>query len=206
MLQEIQLTFHNQGLRSFIEVDLCIDCPRQDSKGCCGYYSPVFYASDFAFLLQHNRDLIEYILSLGNITILDASVTINREDDGQGFRCQFHTREKGCMLSQNLRESICRLFVCPGINWEQEPQLKHWKDFFDQLFEYEINLNNIIADSLSERNLSLRDSQRRGQFFSVLLELFKQETATPPAFFNTCRETEKYILKREIKYGVEWPL
>ena len=53
MQKEIKIIFHNQGLRSYIEVDLCSECPRQDDKGCCGFYSPVFYSSDFAYLLKN---------------------------------------------------------------------------------------------------------------------------------------------------------
>ena len=63
MLKEINLVFHRRGLRSFIEVDLCADCPRRDHKGCCGHYSPVFYLTDLTSL-PSSPQLIDYIAEL----------------------------------------------------------------------------------------------------------------------------------------------
>jgi len=206
MLKKLELTFHNQGLRSYIELDLCAECPRQDDKGCCGYYSPVFYPCDFAYLLQHKPEVLDYIFSLDNLTILDASVTVNNRPEGQSYRCNFHSKTGGCLLPQALRESVCRHFVCPGVAWEKEDKLAHWKDFFAALTDYEIELNNRIAGILKEKGLSLREEKRRDEFMAELLILFEQETATTAPFLAKCPPLEKYSLFRELQYGTDWPL
>lgn len=206
MQKEIKLVFHNNGLRSYIEVDLCRECPRQDDKGCCGYYSPVFYPSDFAYILKNQPQLLDYIFSLDNITVLDASVTVNNQIDGTSYRCRFHQKEGGCQLSQELRESICRHFVCPGIAWENEEKLSHWKDFYNQLSDYEIYLNNKIAARLQEKGLSLRQPAQRPQFFAHMLAFFEEEIAIPPAFLAACPAREEACITRTIEYGTAWPL
>lgn len=206
MQKEVHLIFHNRGLRSFIEIDLCLDCPRQDDKGCCGYYSPVFYPSDFAFLLRNKPDFIEYIFNLENITILDSSVTINNTVEGKSYRCKFHTKDSGCILTQELRESVCRHFVCPGVNWENDEKLSHWKDFFVRLSDYEIKLNNEIAAILKEKGLTLRDKNQRSLFFNELLSVFDEKTRNLPAFFTEYPPVEEAKLMCEIRYGEDWPL
>jgi len=206
MNKEIKLKFHNRGLRSYIEVDLCAECPRQDAKGCCGYYSPVFYASDFAYLLEKKPELIEHILQADRITVLDTSVTLNKSIDGDSYRCHFHSQEGGCSLAQEERESICRHFVCPGIDWEREPGLFHWKRFFTMLFDYEIELNNEIARVLSEEGLSLRNENDRAAFFSRLQDIFRDKTSKLPDFFKECPEKEEATLLREISFGQDWKL
>jgi hypothetical protein len=206
MQKEIKLVFYNQGLRSYIEVDLCRECPRQDDKGCCGFYSPVFYSSDFAYLLKDKPGLIDKILQLNNLTILDASVTINNSIDGDSYRCYFHSKDGGCLLNQHLRESVCRHFVCPGIAWEQEEKLYPWKQFFARLSDYEIELNNRIAARLQEKGLTLRDKSKRNQFFKELLAIFEQETRILPDFFNKQPAREEVVITRKIMYGQDWPL
>lgn len=206
MHKEIKIVFHNQGLRSYIEVDLCSECPRQDDKGCCGYYSPVFYASDLACLLKHSPELIDYIFSIDNITVLDASVTVNSSIDGASFRCHFHSKEGGCLLNQALRESVCRHFVCPGIAWEEEDQLLPWKEFFLRLSNYEIELNNRIAAQLKEKGLTLRDKDKRKQLLAELEALFEQETKILPEFFAQVPVREEALITRPISYGKDWPL
>lgn len=206
MLKKLELTFHNRGLRSFIELDLCAECPRQDEKGCCAYYSPIFYPCDFAYLLRHNPQLLDYIFSLENLTILDASVTVNSRPEGQSYRCSFHSDNGGCLLPQDLRESICRHFVCPGVAWEKEEDLAHWKKFFASLTDYEIEVNNRIAVALKEKGLSLRSEEKRDEFMAELLLLFEQETAKGAPFLDSCPSLEKYSLFRELQHGTDWPL
>lgn len=206
MQKEILITFYNQGLRSYIEVDLCRECPRQDNKGCCGHYSPIFYPSDFAYLLKVKPELINYIFSLSDITVLDASVTINNSIDGSSYKCQFHTNDSGCLLDQNLRESICRHFVCPGINWPHEEGLKHWQEFFDLLSDYEIELNNNIADKLKKKGLTLRNKETRDLFFKELITCFQEETQNLPSFFSKYPSRETFKITRTLKFGTEWPL
>ncbi|HZK44111.1 MAG TPA: hypothetical protein VFC73_07455 [Syntrophomonadaceae bacterium] len=206
MPKEILITFHNKGLRSYIEVDLCAQCPRQDDKGCCGFYSPIFYPTDFAYLLTVKPELVEHILSLPDITILDSSVTVNNKIDGDSYKCHFHTNDQGCSLDQSWRESICRHFVCPGINWVEEETMSHWQQFFDQLSEYEINLNNTIADKLKTESLSLRNIETRELYFKQLMVFFREESENPPNFFGKYPEKETLKLHRVLTFGSEWPL
>jgi hypothetical protein len=182
MDREITLTFHNKGLRSFIEVDLCTECPRQDGKGCCGYYAPVFYPTDLAYLQLNHPAIIDYIFELDHLTILDTSVTVNNEKDGESYRCRFHAREGGCLLAQPERETICRHFVCPGIDWQQESTMQHWKKLFEELFEYEIELNNRLSYQLTGKGLTLKDPVLRSQFLHELVQLYNLETVIYPLF------------------------
>lgn len=206
MEKEIRLVFHNHGLRSYIEVDLCRQCPRQDDKGCCGYYSPVFYPTDFFYWLGKEPGLVDYIFTLENLTILDASVTVNSRPEDDGYHCRFHSRENGCFLSQELRESVCRHFVCPGIGWENEVGLQPWRDFFQQLGDYEIELNNRAAAIFKDRGLSLRDPRQRKEFFRQLPEVFSLLTSNPPDFIDSCPAVEEAVIKRKLSFGKDWTL
>lgn len=205
MEKEIEIVFHNTGLRSYIEVSLCADCPLQDGKGCCGNYSPVFYPTDFGYLLKNSPALLEEILNIQRLTILDASLTVNNTIDGSSYKCHFHT-DKGCRLAQEQRESICRHFVCPGIGWENEKDLLDWKQFFIQLADYEIELNNRISELLKEKGLTLRNETNRRHFFDELLRIYDREIQVLPDFFAKCPSQERFILKRDINPQCEWPL
>ncbi len=206
MIKNIEVVFHNQGLRSYIEVDLCMDCPRQDGKGCCGNYSPVFYPSDFAYLLKNHPHIVDSIMAIKDVTILDASLTVNNSIDGDSYKCHFHSNETGCYLEQLQRESICRHFVCPGIGWEDEDSMKHWKAFFSQLADYEIELNNKIAAALKACGLSLRNTNQRQQFFTTLLNVFEKETRPHLDFLSSCKPVEHFTIRRPITLKEEWPL
>lgn len=206
MDKEITLVFHNCGLRSFIEVDLCNECPRQDDKGCCGYYSPVFYPTDLAYLLLYRPEMVEYIFSLERLTILDASVTVNNVIEGKSYRCRFHSKEGGCILSQSLRESICRHFVCSGIGWAEDEELQDWRDFFDKLTDYEIELNNQWAEILKEKGLSLRNPAQRPLIWVELKQLYQQVTEHMPDFMLPMPALAVYTLKRKLSFGEEWIL
>lgn len=202
----ITLIFHNLGLRSYIEVDLCSECPREDDKGCCGHYSPVFYPCDFAYLLENHPDLLDDVLHLPNLTVLDHSLTINNSPEGESYRCQFHNKTGGCRLNQLQRESICRHFVCPGIDWEAEDHLQSWKEFYIRLADYENNINQTIAQKLTEKGLTLRDPQHHQQFFQQLDILFKEITANKPDFFYSCPSREEVKIIRTLKFRSEWLL
>lgn len=204
--REIQLTFHNRGLRSYIEVDLCGECPRQDNKGCCGHYSPVFYSTDLAYLALNQPSLLELIFSQPHLTILDASVTVNNEIDGASYRCRFHKPEGGCVLEQLERESVCRHFICPGIAWQQEAGLEAWRDFFELLEDYEIMLNERIAARLARIDLTLRDPGTRSQYFETLKEIYLQEISDLPETIRNQAADEQYRLVRLLSYGEDWEL
>lgn len=206
MEKEINIVFHNQGLRSFIEVDLCAECPRQDDKGCCGFYSPVFYPTDMAYLLMNQPELLDYIFSLDHLTILDASVTVNNTIEGSSYRCKFHSKEKGCILSQSLRESVCRHFVCPDIGWWEEEAMQDWREFFDKLTDFEIQLNNQWADKLKEQGLTLRDPALRKRFFDELKKLYQNDLKELPEFIINMPQRETRFLTRPLKFGLDWKL
>lgn len=205
-MENITLIFHNEGLRSYIELDLCVRCPRQDDKGCCGYYSPVFYPLDLAFLYLNKKEIIDYVFSLPNITVLDTSVTINNTIEGESYRCKFHSKETGCLLPQHLRESVCRIFVCPGVGWWEEPKLKPWENFFEQLSAYEIGVNQTLSAKLLEKGLNLRRTELREQFFTELIPLYKQEITKHPDFFSNVPKVETIQIKRPIFYKKGWIL
>lgn len=206
MDKEIKLVFHNEGLRSYIEVDLCAQCPRQDDKGCCGYYSPVFYPTDLAYLYLHRPALIDYIFSMDDLTVLDTSVTVNNDKDGESYRCKFHSKDGGCLLTQLERETICRHFVCPGINWQREPGLQHWNRFFNELFDYEIEINNRLAEELTSRELTLKNPAQREQFQEKLLRLYAIELEHLPDALNECPPIETFTITRPISWGHDWTL
>ena len=204
--REIRLTFHNRGLRSYIEVDLCRECPRQDGKGCCGHYSPVFYATDLAYLALHRPDLLDLVFSQPHLTILDASVTVNNEIDGTGYRCRFHKVDGGCVLEQPYRESVCRHFVCPGIDWQQEEGLESWRQFFAYLEDYEISLNERIAEGLKQAGLTLRSPDSRQQCIDLLKKVYLRETRVLPDIIANQPEKQEFCLVRPLYYGEEWEL
>lgn len=204
--RDITLHFYNQGLRSYIEVDLCKECPRQDDKGCCAFYSPVFYPTDLAHIYIHEPGIIDLIFTREHITVLDTSVTVNHSIEGDSFRCSFHSKKSGCLLPQSLRESICRHFVCPGIAWWEESKLQHWKRFFDQLQSYEIQLNDQISQKLLAKGLTLRQPELRESFLAEARELYLEALRHPPSFYAQVPSQEIAHLKRELKYGKEWTL
>ena len=206
MKKEIKISFNNLGLRSFIEVDLCPECPRQDGKGCCGYYSPVFYPADFVYWLNTQPDMIDFLFQLPYLTVLDSSVTVNSPPEGSSYRCAMHDTEKGCRIPQLIRESVCRHFVCPGIDWLSDCRLQTWKKFFDQLADYEIQLNNTISQIMQQENLSLRLKKQRPLYFQRIKVHFDCLTENPPSFLTSCPPYEEFWLKRQISYGKEWPL
>lgn len=206
METQVELIFYNTGLRSYIEVDLCARCPRQDDKGCCGFYSPVFYATDLVYLLHNQPELLEEIFQMEGITVLDASVTVNQQPDGDSYRCRFHSRQGGCRLPQNLRESICRHFVCPGIGWESHPDLQKWKKFFEQLADYEIMLNNGAAEYLQAKGLTLRNSADRPQVIRAMEKYLQQQTQTKPAFFEEVPAQATAVVSCQLRFGKEWTL
>jgi len=206
MEKDIEIIFHNRGLRSYIEVDLCAECPRQDDKGCCGYYSPVFYPTDLGYLYLTQPDLLDHIFSLEHLTILDSSVTVNNVIDGDSYRCKFHRKEGGCFLSQSTRESICRHFVCPGIGWWLEEQMQNWWDFFDELSSYEIKLNNHWSALLTEKGLSLRNPSQRETIYQELGRIYQEELARLPDFIDQMPSMESKTMQRTIRFGTDWQL
>ncbi|MGE5422501.1 MAG: hypothetical protein ACM3QW_04495 [Ignavibacteriales bacterium] len=208
MDKEITLVFRKKGLRSLIEVDLCSECPRQDNKGCCGYYSPVFYPTDLAFIKKHKPELIDYIFSLPCLTVLDASVTVNSTPDTTdgSYYCQFHTLDQGCLVPMELRESVCRHFVCPGIGWWEDENLAAWKEYFDQLADFEIALNNTLAAQLKTEGLSLRNPADRDRFLSRLESLMDYDLYNNVPLGENLPSEAEVRIRRSLSFGREWIL
>ena len=207
MEKEITLTFHNEGLRSYIELDLCRECPRQDRKGCCGWYSPVWYPLDLAFVYKTHPATLDYVWSLSRLTVLDTSVTINNLPESESYQCRFHQKEGGCVIPQHLREGICRQFVCIGVNWQAEPSLARWVQFFDRLTDYEIAVNDRLSARLTQGGYTLRDPARREEFMQALMPWYEEEMRHPPAFFTDVPAAETVKIRRTIeKFGTEWVL
>ncbi len=206
MDKAINLIFHNLGLRTYIEVDLCGECPRQDDKGCCGHYSPVFYPTDLAYLYLYQPKIIEQIFVFDHLTILDHSVTVNNVPDGDSYRCKFHRKDGGCLLEQTWRESICRHFVCPGIGWWKESSLQEWKEYMEQLSDYEIELNQRLADVLAQHGLSLRKPELRQEYFRILIDIYKQEIELVPDFISRMPAQQSFKIIRPLRFGKDWQL
>ena len=206
MGKEINLIFHNLGLRTYIEVDLCAECPRQDDKGCCGFYSPVFYPTDLAYLYLHQPEIIAKIFTFDHLTILDHSVTVNNVPEGDSYRCKFHSKNGGCLLEQTWRESICRHFVCVGIGWWEELALREWKEYMEQLTDYEIELNQRLADALEGQGLNLRKPELREKYFHVLIGLYKKGTGQIPDFISNMPAQQSFRIIRPLRFGKDWQL
>jgi hypothetical protein len=84
--------------------------------------------------------------------------------------------------------------------------MQHWKDFFIQLEDYEIELNHRIADILKAQGLSLRDKDSWPLFFERLLSIFQSETKELPSFLLSCPKVERFTIKRQIYFQEEWRL
>ena len=207
MKKEITLTFHNEGLRSYIELDLCCECPRQDRKGCCGWYSPVWYPLDLAFVYKHSPQTLDFVWGLDHLTVLDSSVTINNFPESESYQCRFHKKEGGCVIPQHLREAVCRQFVCIGVNWQAEPEMAHWVEFFERLTDYEIAVNEKLAALVAAKGFNLRNPEQRKPYIEALMPLYEEEMKNPPAFFSEYPKEETYIIRRNIEhFGSKWIL
>lgn len=202
----VQLTFRFRGLRSYIDLDLCARCPRQDQKGCCGHYSPVFYLLDLAYLYIEEPELIEFIFSLPRLTVLDHSVTVNKVPDGEGFICPMLDKKGGCRLPQIRRESVCRHFICQGVNWQEQPALKSWADFFERLGDLEIAINQEWAGRLQESGLTLRNPSHRDQICSRAAEYLADLLADPPPLVQGADYDQEFTLLISVDPEAEWIL
>lgn len=202
----VHLIYRYRGLRSYIDLDLCAECPRADRKGCCGHYSPVFYLLDLAFLYREDPALIELLFSMPSLTILDYSVTVNKIPDESGFICPMLDKASGCRLEQMQRESICRHFICCGVPWRSEAALEKWATFFDALNDYEITLNDQWSELLAQRGLSLRNTRDREIIYELVRDYLDDLLACPPDLIAGGPRDESYTLPITIDLDREWIL
>lgn len=207
MQKDVTLVFHRQGLRSWIEVDLCPDCPRMDGKGCCGYYSPVFYLTDLVWISHRDPGFLDRLFDLPRLTVLDFSITVNSLPDvDDSFRCQFHSTQRGCLLPLDLRESVCRIFVCPGIAWWNDQALKDWKKYFDDLEKFEIALNNKVAQESLRHGWSLRRAEHRKNIIYLSKSLIDLNLYREVPFGLDLPRRQEAKLAIELAFGNQWPL
>jgi predicted secreted Zn-dependent protease len=105
-----------------------------------------------------------------------------------------------------LRESVCRHFVCPGIGWWKDEKLAKWKNYFDQLADNEINLNNFIAAEMEREKLSLRNSEDWDRILVLIDHLVEEALSRMDEWDAAVPEQEAVVIKRRITYGIDWPL
>ena len=199
-----EIIFHNWGLRSWIECTLCWNCPRGDNKGCC-YYNPTFYPLDFVYIMEKKPELIEDIFSRRRITVMEKYVGVDRIEDADGdFRCQFHSLEGGCELPPDLRESVCREYVCPGCGvWEIEGAGK-WKEFFERLGSFEQEINSFLSRSLELKGLTLKNNW--ADFIVEAGKVFREVWPDLPYWMKEYPAEEKFVVRRAVVYGKDWKI
>ena len=202
--QTFEIVFHNLGLRSWIECTLCWNCPRGDAKGCC-YYNPTYYPTDLAYLQENNPAVIQVILGMPRLTILEKYLSTDRVQDKDGdFRCPFHALEGGCRWAPDLRESVCRFYVCSGCDIWQAEGVAVWKQFCDRLESYEAEINQSICAELAARSLDLKVDP--AEFIKQAALVFKEKWDFMPEWCREYPAEERFVLSRPITPGKEWKL
>ena len=84
--------------------------------------------------------------------------------------------------------------------------MKDWRDYFDKLTSYEIQINNQWADILKEQGLTLRDPSMRERIFDELRKLYEKNLSKLPDFITVMPEKDTRTLTRQIRYGLDWIL
>ena len=84
--------------------------------------------------------------------------------------------------------------------------MQDWRDFFDKLSNYEIQLNNEWASILKGQGLTLRDPSLRPKFFDELKNLYQQELNRPPDFITLMPEQDSRSLTRPLSFRADWIL
>lgn len=202
MRTEIKLTFHNLGLRSWIECDLCFKCPLNQAKGCCSY-NPTYHLVDLGYIGDQWPDLLPVILNKTRVLVDNFWVAVNYIEDPQvGRRCQFNT-DTGCQLPVEFRESVCRHFICPGIQMWEEESLKRWADFFQEIETTEAEFNQHLRLKLQEARVDLKSSFPAA--LDVLVKEYHQVLAGIEAErFGKYPRQEEIIITREIDPDQIW--
>lgn len=197
-----KVVFHNLGLRSWIECDLCWDCPRGDGKGCC-YYNPTYYPTDFIYLMDVKPQALQEILNMPYITFLEKYVSLDRVEDEEGdYLCQFHSITGGCRWAPDLRESVCRFYICPGCRIWEEEKVEIWKKFFTKVEEYESKINQEISLVMENRGLDLRSNTM--DFIKQASEYFHERWSFNPDWCQEYPKGQVLIINRTLEYGKNW--
>ena len=77
---------------------------------------------------------------------------------------------------------------------------------FAYLEDYEISLNERIAEQLKQAGLTLRNPDNRQQCIDLLKEVYMQETRVLPDIIANQPEEQEFCLVRPLYYGEEWEL
>ena len=202
MKQPVRVSFHNLGWRSWIECSLCALCPKSDGKGCCSY-SPLFMPVDLGYFQLHNPELIKEIFRLQPLTVLDSCVIVDSCRDADGsLRCQFHSRQSGCTLIPELREFICRKYVCSGMRLWEQAGVERWKEFFEELENREALLNKAIETELRAGGAWLNKDRER--FFGVLGLAYAKHFQPAGEWARDLPEVESFLFEVDVTDWNEW--
>ncbi|HEX3030954.1 MAG TPA: hypothetical protein VHS59_01735 [Bacillota bacterium] len=201
MGQLVDIIFHNDGWKSWIECSFCAICPGSKGKGCC-CYKPLFLPRDLGYLRVEHPEVLAAILQLRPLTILASSVTVENRpgEDGTMF-CRFHS-DRGCTLPIGCREYICRRFVCNRIPLWQQPGAEKWKLFFVEMEAREAALNAALNEELRAAGADLRKD--REHYLAILEQAFHRHYPQSQDWFSQYPKEERFSLEVDSSDWQEW--
>ncbi len=88
----------------------------------------------------------------------------------------------------------------------EEEGLQDWRDFFENLTEYEIETNNRWSEILAAMGITLRKPDLRDRFFSELAKLYQENLDNLPDFMKSMPKEEVRTLRRSLNFGTAWIL
>ncbi|HWJ02427.1 MAG TPA: hypothetical protein VNU93_02035 [Verrucomicrobiae bacterium] len=91
------------------------------------------------------------------IVLEENRLVVTSVEKEQGKTCRFHAAN-GCRLHPEMRDTVCRLYVCPGIGLWREAGLLPWQNFFGALVQQEYELQELMAGQLKGEGLTLAES------------------------------------------------
>ncbi|MGF7185469.1 hypothetical protein GGQ84_001558 [Desulfitispora alkaliphila] len=163
----VNIEFINKGLRSSIKCSLCANCPKGDNIGCCTY-SPTFTPVDLGYYLENGKeDFLKRMIVNSQVTVLTGEITFNAFIEGVRY-CFFHS-DKGCDLSIEDRDSICRQFLCPEVKLWHHSEAKQWAEFWEVMAEWETRFNHQFIERLEHLGISLEKN------CDAVFELLREE-------------------------------
>ncbi|NPV28305.1 MAG: hypothetical protein HPY58_01345 [Firmicutes bacterium] len=192
-MEAIEVTFHNAGLRSSIECNMCSRCPRDRVHGCCKI-SPVFLLTDIGFFLNNNSiGFLKSLLKSPYAEIGDNYLKVKAIKGVDGRRyCRFHHPEIGCRLPILYRNTVCRQFLCPEVSLWRDSRAKRWAAFWLRLQEEEIILNQALGRECQKNNCSLRF--RQNACLELIKTLYRELSRNTSPLFNSYPVTEVLLL------------
>ncbi|MDH7578774.1 MAG: hypothetical protein QHH75_13390 [Bacillota bacterium] len=192
-MEVIEVTFHNAGLRSSIECNMCSSCPRDRIRGCCKI-SPVFLLTDVGFFLNSNGiSFLESLFESPYVEIGDDYLKVKaiKEVDARHY-CRFHNQEIGCRIPIPHRNTVCRQFLCPEVSLWRDPKAKRWVSFWLHLQKEEILLNHTLALECEKNNCSLRF--QRNTCLELIKNLYQKLNSRLEPYFRSYPVTEVLLM------------